>query len=82
MMWWNNGGYNMFFGPVFMILVLAATIAAVVMLTRYLSGDLRGTALGNQNSLVRTPLDILKERFAKGEINNAEFEERRRVLEA
>jgi putative membrane protein len=28
----------------------------------------------------RTPLDILRERFARGEIDKDEFEERRRVL--
>jgi putative membrane protein len=28
----------------------------------------------------RTPIDILKERFARGEIDKDEFEERRRVL--
>jgi uncharacterized membrane protein len=28
----------------------------------------------------RTPLDTLKERFARGEIDKAEFEERRRAL--
>jgi putative membrane protein len=28
----------------------------------------------------RTPLDILKERFARGEIDKEEYEERRRTL--
>ena len=80
MMWWNGGGYGMFFGPLFMILILAATIAVIVLLVRWLSGPMQGTAPTSQLPPVRTPLDILKERYAKGEINKDEFEERRRVL--
>lgn len=76
MMGWNDGGYNMFFGPLFMIVVLAATIAAIVLLVRWLN-QTTGTPLGNNQS---SALDILKERFAKGEIDKTEFEERRRVL--
>ena len=37
-------------------------------------------ALSQHSSPTRTPLDILKERFARGEIDKEEFEERRRVL--
>lgn len=75
MMWWNEGGYSMFFGPLFMILVFAVAIAAIVLLVRWLGGVPQGTWPASQ-----TPLDILKERFAKGEINKDEFEERRRIL--
>ena len=80
MMWGNEGGYGMFFGPLFMILILAATIAAIVFLVRWLSGAQQGFGPASLTPPVQTPLDILKERFAKGEINKEEFDERRRVL--
>ena len=82
MMWWNDGGYGMFIGPLFMILILVATVAVIALLIRWLSGAPGGGAFANQNVPGRGPLDILKERFAKGEINKDEYEERRRVLEA
>lgn len=80
MMWWNNGGYGMFFGPLFMILILVATIAAIVLLVQWLSGAQPGIRPARLAPPVQTPLDILKERFAKGEIDKDEFDERRRVL--
>jgi len=80
-MWgWGGGGYGMIFGPLFMILVLAAVIGAVVLLVRWVGGPWQGTAPSYHAPADRTSLDILKERFARGEIDKNEFEERRRVL--
>jgi putative membrane protein len=76
MMW--GGWYGMILGPLFMILVLAVVIAVAVLLVRWLGGPWQ--AGPHQMPSARTPLDILKERFARGEIDKAEFEERRRVL--
>jgi len=67
------------FGPLLMILALALAIAAAVVLVRWLSGSGYGAAAPS-GSPSRTPLDILKERFARGEIDKSEFEDRRRVL--
>ena len=79
-MWSWGGGWYMIFGPLFMILVLAAVIGAVVLLVRWVGGPWQGAALSHHASADRTPLDILKDRFARGEIDKNEFEERRRVL--
>jgi len=79
-MMWGGGGYGMIFGPLLMILVLAAVIAAAVLIVRSLGGPWQGTAPPSYPPPGRTPLDILKERFARGEIDKTEFEERRRVL--
>jgi putative membrane protein len=68
----------MFLGPLMMIVFIAAIVAAVVLMFRWLGGS-HGAAPSSPP--VRTPLDILKERFARGEIDKEEFEERRRVLD-
>ena len=78
MMWWGGGWYGMIFGPLMMILVLAVVIAAVVLLVRWVGGPWQPTMPSAPPG--RTPLDILKERFARGEIDKDEFEARRRVL--
>jgi putative membrane protein len=80
MMGWGGGWYAMIFGPFFMILFLAVLVAVVVMLVRWLGGPLQGAIPPHQFPPARTPLDTLKERFARGEIDKAEFEDRRRVL--
>lgn len=80
MMWWDGGGYWMFLGPLFMILTLVVVIAAVALLVQWLGGSGQGLQPPRHLPPGRTPLDILKERFAKGEIDKEEFEERRRIL--
>ena len=68
-------------GPLFTILILVAVFAAVVLLVRWIGGPGHGAMHHHFASPPpRTPLDILKERFAKGEIDKEEYEERRRVL--
>jgi putative membrane protein len=75
-MMWGWGWYGMIFGPLFMILVLALVITVAVLLVRWLAGPWPT----HQPPPSRTALDILKERFARGEIDKEEFEERRRIL--
>lgn len=81
MMWWGGGWHAMIFGPLLMILFLAVLIAAIALLVRWLGGPWSETAPSHHARPTRTPLDILKERFARGEIGKDEFEERRRVLD-
>lgn len=80
MMGWGSGWYGMIFGPIFMILMLAGVIAVTALLLRWLGGPWHGTQAPHSTQSGRTALDILKERYARGEIDKDEFEERRRVL--
>lgn len=66
-------GWGMGFGWIIGLIILVAVILLVINATRNSSGQ--------RNSENKTPLDILKERYARGEINNEEFEERKRNLE-
>jgi putative membrane protein len=79
---WNGGWHWMFFGPVMMLLFLGIAVAVIVLIVRWLGGSRHHDApmLPPTATPGRTPLDILKERFARGEIDKEEFEERRRVL--
>ena len=72
---WGWG--HMFVGAIGMILFWAIVISLVVFLVRRLGGGRNTTASEQERP---TALDILKERYAKGEIDRDEYEQRRRDL--
>jgi len=79
-MMWDGGWQGWFLGPLMMIAFLTIAVAAVVLVIRWLGGD-RDHRVPTQTHREKKPMDILRIRFAKGEIDNEEFEERRKILE-
>ena len=71
------GGSGMILGPIFMILVMVAIIAGAIYVLR-LVGD-TGSVSGSHQAHDRA-IAILKERFAKGEIDHTEFNDRKKLL--
>jgi len=72
------GGYGMgWFGGIFMIVFWVAVIAGFFLLVRWVATSSRK---GDWGSRDETPLEILKKRYARGEINKEEFEERKKDL--
>lgn len=76
---WDGGWHGWLFGPLMMFLLVALVVVGVVLAIRWAGGDGRGEPSGGPPQ--RTPRVILDERFARGEIDKEEYEERRRVLE-
>lgn len=78
---WGWG--HMFFGGLMMIVFWGGVIALVVLLVRWLGRtDTLGRidTSGSGSSRGPTPLEILQERYARGEIDKQEYEERRKDL--
>ena len=75
---WDGFWHVWFFGPIMMVVFIAALVLVIAILVRWLGGA--GHPGAPHVPPGKTPLDILKERFARGEIDKEEFEERRRVL--
>jgi putative membrane protein len=72
MMWDGWGG----FGVLWMTLFWIGIVLLIVWAVRQFSRDRTGSEGSSDRAL-----DILKERYARGEIDQDEFEERRRTLE-
>lgn len=76
--WWDSSSapwYGMIFGPIMMIVFIVLTVLII-------AWALRAFGLGWQSKSQggNTPLDTLKHRFARGEIDRAEYDERKKLL--
>jgi putative membrane protein len=76
MMGWASGmGW---FGGIIMVLFWIAIIVGVILLIRWLIVSTKATSHGTSSG--DSALEILKKRYARGEINKEEFEEKKRDL--
>jgi len=66
------GGW-MFLGPIFWLLLIAGVVLLVLWIARKIG-------LTGQNVPVETALDILKKRYALGEVSQEEFEEKKKDI--
>jgi len=73
MMW--GGGW--FMGPMMMFVMIIAIVLIVVLIVRWLAP---GNISNDNHHQHRQAVHILEERFARGEIDKAEFDERKRTL--
>jgi putative membrane protein len=73
---YGNNGMMDGFGWIFMLIMMAFLFLAVVLIFRHLS---QASAPGQKED---TALELLKNRYAKGEIEKKEFDEKRKDLKA
>lgn len=80
MMWGGGqwGGFGMVLGPIFMILIVVGIVAGLIYLLRLFGAA--SPAAGGHATQDRA-MTLLKERYAKGEIDSTEFAERKKLLE-
>jgi putative membrane protein len=73
---WGMGWFGMIFMLIFWVLVIVGLIFLIKWLIQTTKKEPEAMHSGSR------ALDILKERYARGEINKEEFEEKKRVLAA
>jgi len=77
-MWGDYGwGWGMGFGMISVVLFWVLVILGIVILVKWISGSSPGAG----QTPAKTALDILKERYARGEIGREEFEQKKRDIE-
>ena len=79
---WQSGGWGMmggfswwWFMPIFFILFWGLVILGIVALVRNLSGS-----RGSDSSRADSALEVLKKRYARGEIDKEEYEEKKKDI--
>ncbi len=75
---WGMGGFYGGFGMIFMLLGMVLMVFIILAILRFLLGGGASCPTSQERSRA---LHILEERFAHGEIDEAEYNERRRFLE-
>ncbi len=76
-MWGTYGNWSWGFGLFHMLGVWILGAILVVVLVRFFN---LGTSRKGASVAPESPLDILKRRYAAGEIDSREYEERKRIL--
>jgi len=81
---WGHGMQGGFAGPFMMILFFTALIVITILLIKWLGGGNRHHRCVHRRSgsQGKAAEDILRERFARGEIDKSEFEERLNTLKS
>ena len=70
-MFHDMGWGDMWFGWIFWMLIVAAILWAFIRITR----NRQQSGSASDSSRAESPLDILKKRYARGEISKEEFEQ-------
>lgn len=86
-MWWHDG-WGWGFGFLHMVLYWGVLILVIALVVKWIFGGpsgpgwLRGDFFNEREARGNRALDILKERYARGEIDKEEFEQKKRDLQA
>ena len=78
--YWHHGmdwGGHMMFGSLMMVLFWGGIILVIVLLVRWTKGQASSDGAAPRGNRA---LEILEKRFARGDIDRVEFEERKRLI--